>query len=177
MRIVCPTCSAAYEVPDSLLGTGRPVRCARCTREWVPETATQAAPGNGGSPSPPVLPPPLSVVERSALDRSGLGEPSERPARPIAPPLVEIEPLAPIETSPLAEPVMPEPALSVPPEDIRDPRKVRRENTIVRLAWAASILLLVVLAWAAYGWRAEIMHAWPASERLYAAFGLAELSK
>jgi hypothetical protein len=43
---------------------------------------------------------------------------------------------------------------------------------LLRLAWAASVLILVLLAWAAYGWRAEIMHAWPASERLYAALGL-----
>lgn len=35
MRIVCPSCTAAYEVPDSLLPPGRAVRCARCGEEWA----------------------------------------------------------------------------------------------------------------------------------------------
>lgn len=35
MRIVCPSCSAAYEVVESLLIPGRIVRCARCGAEWV----------------------------------------------------------------------------------------------------------------------------------------------
>ena len=41
MRIVCPSCTAAYEVPDSLLTPGRTVRCAKCGESWV---ALQAAP-------------------------------------------------------------------------------------------------------------------------------------
>jgi predicted Zn finger-like uncharacterized protein len=36
MQIVCPACSAAYEVPMTLLRPGQMVRCARCAREWVP---------------------------------------------------------------------------------------------------------------------------------------------
>jgi predicted Zn finger-like uncharacterized protein len=35
MRIVCPSCSAAYDVADSLLTPGRTVRCTRCGEEWV----------------------------------------------------------------------------------------------------------------------------------------------
>jgi predicted Zn finger-like uncharacterized protein len=35
MRIVCPSCSAAYEVADSLLTPGRIVQCARCGKAWV----------------------------------------------------------------------------------------------------------------------------------------------
>ena len=35
MRIVCPICSAAYDVRDDLLGAGRTVRCTRCGEEWV----------------------------------------------------------------------------------------------------------------------------------------------
>jgi predicted Zn finger-like uncharacterized protein len=35
MRIDCPSCSAAYDVADSLLTPGRTVRCTRCGEEWV----------------------------------------------------------------------------------------------------------------------------------------------
>jgi predicted Zn finger-like uncharacterized protein len=36
MRIVCPSCSAAYDVPEGLLIGRKSVRCARCTKEWEP---------------------------------------------------------------------------------------------------------------------------------------------
>jgi predicted Zn finger-like uncharacterized protein len=36
MRIACPSCAVAYEVPDERLKPGRLVRCARCGHEWVP---------------------------------------------------------------------------------------------------------------------------------------------
>ena len=36
MRIVCPGCEAAYEVPEAMLSPGRTVRCARCGRGWIP---------------------------------------------------------------------------------------------------------------------------------------------
>jgi hypothetical protein len=39
-------------------------------------------------------------------------------------------------------------------------------------AWAVSIALVVGMAWAAVAWRGEVMHAWPPSERIYAALGL-----
>jgi predicted Zn finger-like uncharacterized protein len=34
MRITCPHCTAAYEVPTATLSSGRKVRCARCGAEW-----------------------------------------------------------------------------------------------------------------------------------------------
>jgi predicted Zn finger-like uncharacterized protein len=36
MRIACPSCSSAYDVPDERLKPGRRVRCAQCHAEWVP---------------------------------------------------------------------------------------------------------------------------------------------
>lgn len=36
MRIVCPSCSTAYTVPDQKIGaSGRKVRCARCATRWL----------------------------------------------------------------------------------------------------------------------------------------------
>lgn len=41
------------------------------------------------------------------------------------------------------------------------------------VAWAASLLVLALLVWAAFAWRGDIMQAWPPSTRVYAALGLA----
>jgi predicted Zn finger-like uncharacterized protein len=43
----------------------------------------------------------------------------------------------------------------------------------LRAAWAGSLVLLLALGWAFFAWRVDLMHAWPASIRLYSAFGLA----
>ncbi len=94
MRIVCPSCQAAYEVPEKLLsGAPRKVRCARCGNSWVPEAvvapvveaAPPPAPESEREPEPiepaPVraAPPPAVVVPR-AEDRL-VPEPAESPGR------------------------------------------------------------------------------------------------
>ncbi len=58
MRIVCPICSATYEVPDALLAPGRAVRCTRCSEQWVAIPDASAAPAEAGD-EPPVAMPPL----------------------------------------------------------------------------------------------------------------------
>ena len=68
MQIDCPACAAGYEVPDALLAGRRPVRCARCGHQWVPQ-----------APPPPIL-----------LRADGGGTEPERasmdaPARPLVP--------------------------------------------------------------------------------------------
>jgi predicted Zn finger-like uncharacterized protein len=142
MRIVCPSCSAAYDVPDSLMTAGRQVRCARCGSDWVPLPATPAAspeleaPLEADPPAPPAPPgaaPPLP----------GAGaRPSVATVRPSA-----MARLA-------AHPAMP------------------RSSTRLWLAWAGSIVLLILLFAVAFAWRSQIVAAWPPSARAYAAFGL-----
>lgn len=44
---------------------------------------------------------------------------------------------------------------------------------LVLAGWVLSLAVIAGLAWSAYAWRAQIMHAWPPSERVYAALGLA----
>jgi hypothetical protein len=39
-------------------------------------------------------------------------------------------------------------------------------------AWVLSLAVLAGVVWAAYAYRAEIMAAWPPSQRAYAAMGL-----
>jgi predicted Zn finger-like uncharacterized protein len=86
MRIACPACSAAYEVPDALLGKGRRLRCTRCGHAWMatppaaepapPATAPPAPPRPAAGPSP-IEPPPLVPMPR-------------RPPQVIDPPLPQL---------------------------------------------------------------------------------------
>ncbi len=147
MRIVCPDCAAAYEVPDSMLAAPRTLRCARCGREWSPRPATP--------------------------DEADRIEPVN--AMPGQPSLVE--PAAvPADTRPPA-PAIPEQPLRPAPGEDRAPRRAlgwtRNPVALARAGWAGSLILLLVLAWAAYTWRGAIIHVWPPSERLYLALGMA----
>jgi predicted Zn finger-like uncharacterized protein len=120
MQIVCPACTAAYEVPLTMLKPGQAVRCARCAHEWVPSL--------------------------TAL-----------PAEPVA------VPVAPrVDTEPMRD------EISLP----LDWSPVASHGTVLRLAWAGSVLALLLLGWAAYAERTPIMQAWPPSVRVYAALGL-----
>lgn len=47
------------------------------------------------------------------------------------------------------------------------------ERQLVLGGWVLSAVVLVLLGWAAIGWRDGIMRAWPPSARAYAALGLA----
>jgi hypothetical protein len=47
-----------------------------------------------------------------------------------------------------------------------------RPSLALRLAWAASVLILVLALAGAYVWRNDIVTVWPPSARAYAAFGL-----
>jgi hypothetical protein len=49
---------------------------------------------------------------------------------------------------------------------------IPRSSTALRLAWAGSIVLLLLLCAVAFAWRSQIVAAWPPSARAYAAFGL-----
>lgn len=76
MRIVCPTCQAAYEVPEKLLsGTPRKVRCARCGNTWLPEAAAP----------PPAAPPDAMADERSQPPAPEPAPEPELPPPPIVP--------------------------------------------------------------------------------------------
>ncbi len=44
MRIVCPSCGAEYEVPESRLAPGKPVKCSRCGNTWAPAPAAPPEP-------------------------------------------------------------------------------------------------------------------------------------
>lgn len=151
MRITCPTCDAAYDVPDARIAGGRAVRCARCGSDWVPLADT--------APPPQALTLPDAVLPvGAALGQTVQAAPAATVAVPAATTLA-----FPAATMP--PPIAP----ALPPSPA--PARARPSPPIL-LAWTASFLLLGFLVWAGIAWRAGIMHAWPPSERLYAALGL-----
>lgn len=139
MRIACPNCDAAYDVPSERLAPGRAVRCARCSELWTPIAANAPA-AIEAAPEPPP-------------------EPWPEPSAPLAP----------------AEPVpLPEDRPPVRPAVVTGAATGRslRERAPLSAAWLLSVAILAGLGWLAVARRAEVMQAWPASERIYAALGL-----
>jgi len=125
MRIVCPSCDVAYDVPDAVL-TARPLmRCARCAHEFK-------LPAPPGATAPAFAEPP--------------------------------------EEAPAAEPTPPD---AVPPSLTHQrtgPKAADRR--LVLSAWATSLAVIVLAIGLGVSYRRPVMHAWPASIRLYAVFGM-----
>jgi predicted Zn finger-like uncharacterized protein len=74
MRIACSSCSATYDVPDSLVTPGRIVRCARCGNEWNPVAALPKEETPDDQPdTTPEQPSPVEEaapeIRQSAMDR------------------------------------------------------------------------------------------------------------
>ena len=141
MRIVCPSCAAAYEIADGLLVKPKTVRCSRCAEEWE---QAPIPPAEGEAPA--------TEADRAAAPPAE-GAP-ELGGDPVHAPL----PPSPMATQP-AEPLK---------ETDRLPRPARQAGAAgLALAWIASLLLLALLAFVAYRFRAEIQLAWPPSTRLF----------
>jgi predicted Zn finger-like uncharacterized protein len=147
MRIVCPSCSAEYDVPDSLVTAGRVVRCARCGGEWMP-------------------------VQAGAADQEPIPPPMNDPPAISGEPVVTTAPAAPsTDASPVTDAPRPSSAM-----DRLALHSVRPASRLpLHLAWLASLAVLAFLGWAAYAWRADIVTAWPPSARMYAPFGVQAL--
>ena len=147
MRIVCPSCQAAYEVPEKLLsGAPRKVRCARCGDAWVPETVAVLV---------------LPAEEAPPAELAPEPEPEPVPASPLRP-----------EASPPPAAIVPLVADRLVPEPDEAPPR-RGKPVLAAIAWAVSVVLLAGAGWAAVAWRAEIMASWAPSRRLFMLLGLA----
>jgi hypothetical protein len=53
------------------------------------------------------------------------------------------------------------------------PASLPRTGSSLWIAWAASLVVLLLLGWGGITWRADLMRVWPPSARLYEALGLA----
>lgn len=168
MRITCPACAAAYDVPDRLVGARRRLRCARCGHDWQIE------------PGPAAPAPRPSLAERSAAapspgsSRDGFGEeapvarpaaepPSRHPgqAHPAAPPAAEWPPDR--RPAPRRPPQLIEPPL--PRQDDEGPGGGRW----LLIGWIATILVVLGVIALLLLFRAEIVAAWPPAARLLGA--------
>jgi predicted Zn finger-like uncharacterized protein len=144
MRIACPACSAAYEVPDALVGKGRRLRCTRCSHAWMAAPSGEA-PVLGTSPDTP------------------LGTPL---APPPSAPQPQFEPPPPVPMPRRA------PQLIDPPLPQLGDAPARREaNPLLWAAWIGSVLMLVLAAALLWAYRAEVVAAWPPAARLFMALG------
>ena len=160
MRIDCPSCGAAYQVPDAVLATRRVVRCARCAKDWAPgvfkpQLRIEADPA-------PVF---ASAPDEAALDAGTHAEAGSDLAV-VEAPSFRSEPLRQPEPQPAFAP----PAFLTRPLPKAPPPPASRPAVIY--AWAASVALIAALGVSAITWRGPVMHAWPASARLYAAIGM-----
>jgi predicted Zn finger-like uncharacterized protein len=194
MRIVCPSCSAAYEIPDGMLAAGQAVRCARCGEQWQPVDA-----GAPVAAAPVTSPPPDAAPARPAVPEPA--DPASLAAPTLARPGPSIQPRLPPRSAPPRpappRPAPPRPAVPAWPREGREARQMpeerenewgalaidrlmgerpppRRGGLGLQLAWVLSVVVIVAALVAAYAWRDAVMTAWPASARLYAALGLDE---
>lgn len=182
MRIVCPNCDAAYEVPQTMLAPDRPVRCARCGRDWAPAAALPVAPSPivppppaSASPpaAPPPLPPPPPPPPASRLAKvTAVGDEPVLDLRRIR--SLPVVPLPPAPGEAPSPPADPEPEPTSPVAASSAPPPVPRVRVPVLAGWILTAFVLLGSAWAAYVWRAEIVRAWPPSARVYTALGVAE---
>jgi predicted Zn finger-like uncharacterized protein len=177
MRIACPTCAAAYEVPDALLAAGpRLLRCARCSTEFpavlpaasarpgaaappepVPESAPEAAPVPAPAPVPVPVPPDPPPAPDPAPPAP------EPPASPAATPEMAVAPRE--RPLPTRGPAGPSP---ITPAEAPGASGQGR----LAAAWIASFGAIGAGLFALLHWQAAIVAAWPPAARLYAALGL-----
>jgi predicted Zn finger-like uncharacterized protein len=146
MRIACPNCHAVYNVPPPL-ADGRRVRCARCKHEFLPQSL-DAVP----TPAPDIRPSD-ALPDGSSTESAGTHSPVlawPEPAAPRPPDRLQVD---------------------FGPSVARRQAVSRGSSAPTVIALALSVLLLCGAAFAAYVWRAEVMAAWPPSQRLFQALG------
>ncbi len=164
MRIECPGCEAAYEVPEAQMRPGRSVRCACCDVLWQPvsepamamsQPAVMAAPERAAEI---VMPEPPTVEEAAGTPQAG----SDR---------VRLRQSA----APTAAAGSPTPIIARFGKRLALPTGampwMRSSLRPWGLGWAASVVVLLGLLVAAGHWRTAIMQGWPPSIRLYTALG------
>jgi len=82
MQIVCPNCSASYDVPDGAIGpAGRKVRCRACGASW------HQNPPEAGQSTPPPAEEELPEVAVTSVGAAAMVDPAE----PIMPDPITVE--------------------------------------------------------------------------------------
>ncbi len=164
MRIVCPNCAAAYDVPDQVLaGPPRAFRCARCAREWTPNAQPLPA-GDAPVANPPVF---------DAL----VSDASMPPPRPVPVMPLPNHP-APAQEGAFTMPPLPvdrPPSLAIGAplvEGGRIAHAPRAGYVVGIVGWVLTVAILALALVLAVLRQPQIEALWPASQRLYAMLGL-----
>lgn len=155
MRIECPDCKAAYEVPDAQVRPGRSVRCVRCERQWRPAGELPEALSKPQTPEPgPVEQEPGPMVAGGSPVRLRR---SAAPPAPLVPPAVGHD----AESGRLGLVA-------------RIAKAWGRAGWIAGwgAGWAVSLIVMAGLLASASYWHTAIMQDWPPSIRLYTALGV-----
>ncbi len=185
MRITCPDCGATYEVPPTLLAGRRPVRCARCSGEWLPAPepgselpAAGAAPdaADRGAADTGAVNVEAADLEEADAGTAATTLPSASGLRVVPEPgeAAQEGPLPP----PDAAPPLPRPAWrtagTAPRRDAAPAAAAGTGTGAAAVAgWLATAVVLGLLLWGGYAGRDAVMRSWPPSARAYAALGLA----
>jgi predicted Zn finger-like uncharacterized protein len=106
MRIACPKCSAGYEVPTAMIGSGKSVRCARCRTVWYVGSA-QSAPAPAAIAEAPVAVAPVAAAPVAHPAATVVAVP------PVVPPAAE--PVAAVIAPPVIAATASPPAVPPPP--------------------------------------------------------------
>jgi predicted Zn finger-like uncharacterized protein len=189
MLIICPSCTTAYRIDLSALGTaGRSVRCARCRHVWfasladLTATALTVVPGrNGADLEDKSEPPPAPMPASADMDGRDVGTFSPAPEErtesvdPVtvadAPSLV---PAVAQDQSPSADR-----AASGPDIETLAARRARRPNgaakrrlRLPRPGLPTIIVVLALVVAALINWRTSVAQILPQTASLFAAVGL-----
>jgi predicted Zn finger-like uncharacterized protein len=98
LTILCPQCSAAYQVPSEKLGPqGRKLKCAKCGHVWLAIGPQGGEPVSNTAPTPPADPAPEPVKNaHESKDINKAASPEQKPpAAATTPPEPELAPSAP----------------------------------------------------------------------------------
>ncbi len=185
MDIACPNCAAAYRVPDALVFSRKPVRCAACGTRWVPDLPPEMPLDGSGAMDAAASPPgPQPASARAEPDLPPSAELVSSPAPPLPGPAQAPRGADPAEVprqlslagEATAEAVMltgagalpPRPAAPPPLAETRwrggaAPRRVRG-GALLPLAWAGSLLVVGLGLGGLWLFNRAIAAAWPPFE-------------
>jgi predicted Zn finger-like uncharacterized protein len=201
MRLVCPECSATYEVSDSLFSQSREVRCNRCGFQWtVVATAAEAAATPAAVPAGPgtIAVAPVSVTPPAAAPTEPVSRlrDADLVSPPVASPAAPLDEVVTRSVVPVLDEPAPLPRAAIPPstrrlfveaQDDGLPRGPDAEERLLSAeldyrsphrrggGWVSMVLVLAVIAAAVAAivlCEKQIVAAYPPAAAYYADIGL-----
>ncbi|MFC0410768.1 zinc-ribbon domain-containing protein [Roseomonas elaeocarpi] len=182
MRIICPRCEAAYEVPEMMLSSGlsagRTVRCARCGARWAPLPPPAGARPEETEAPVPLVPDPVVPGQGTPAQETGPGTPDL-----AAPDLTAPDLAVPEAGTAVADPGTPAAPDGAAGEEVRllppvagprrDRLEPRRTRPALLLGWIASLGVVAGLVAVLLLRHEAVAAAWPPALWLYRFLGLA----